>query len=96
MIQNEVVIQNSDGLHARPATLFVKLAAKYEADVTLSKNGREVNGKSIMGVMMLAAAKGNKLLLKTEGPDEQEAMKALEELINNKFNQEDDQNEKKS
>jgi len=88
MISKKVKIQNTEGLHARPATQFVKIASKYKSDVFVSKNGREVNGKSIMGVMMLAAAKDSELILRVDGIDEQEAMTALIELINKKFYEE--------
>jgi len=73
------------GLHARPAAQFVKIATKYKSDVYISKNNREVNGKSIMGVMMLAAEMGSELVLKINGDDQDQAMIALIELINNKF-----------
>ncbi len=88
MITQKVVVKNKDGLHARPATLFVKVASKYQSEVTLSKNGREVNGKSIMGVMMLAAAKGSELILKVDGPDEEQALQSLVELFEKKFDEE--------
>lgn len=73
------------GLHARPAAQFVKIASKYKSDVYISKKNREVNGKSIMGVMMLAAEMGSELVLKINGDDQDQAMIALIELINNKF-----------
>lgn len=76
------------GIHARPAAQIVKIAAKYKSDVYISKNGREINGKSIMGVMMLAAEIGSDLLLKVDGEDQEQAMAALVELINNKFDEE--------
>lgn len=76
------------GVHARPAAQFVKIASKYKSDVYISKNGREINGKSIMGVMMLAAEIGSELLLKIHGEDQEQAMAALVELINNKFYEE--------
>jgi len=76
------------GLHARPAAQFVKIASKFKSDVYLSKNDREVNGKSIMGVMMLAAEMGSELTIKINGRDQEQAMKALVNLINNKFNEE--------
>ncbi|HDP97641.1 MAG TPA: HPr family phosphocarrier protein [bacterium] len=95
MIRKKVIIKNTEGLHARPATQFVKIASKYQSDVFLSKNGREVNGKSIMGVMMLAAAKDTELILIVNGDDEQEAVYELIELINNKFNEEKIDNGKK-
>ena len=85
MIEKKVKVLNSMGLHARPAAQFVKIAAKYKSDVYISRNDREVNGKSIMGVMTLAAEKGSELTLKIDGRDELQAMKALVNLISNKF-----------
>jgi phosphocarrier protein len=76
------------GVHARPAAQIVKIASKYKSDVYISKNGREINGKSIMGVMMLAAEMGSELLFKIQGEDEEQAMAALVELVNNKFYEE--------
>jgi len=87
MVQTEVVIQNKLGLHARPAALFVQTASKFKSDVYLGRNEHEVNGKSIMGVMMLAAEMGSKLKITVKGEDEQEAMSALLELVKNKFNE---------
>jgi phosphocarrier protein len=72
-------------LHARPAAEIVKLAAKYASDITVVREDLEVNGKSIMGVMMLAAECGSTLQLKAEGPDAAEALDALERLIESKF-----------
>ncbi|HZI41202.1 MAG TPA: HPr family phosphocarrier protein, partial [Gemmatimonadaceae bacterium] len=72
-------------LHARPAAEIVKLAAKYASDITVVRDELEVNGKSIMGVMMLAAECGSTLQLKAEGPDAKEALDALEKLIEGKF-----------
>ena len=88
MIQKIVQIKNKLGLHARPALLFVNTAAKFKADVYLGRDDHEVNGKSIMGVMMLAAEMGSKLTVTVKGQDEKEAIKALIELIENKFNEE--------
>ncbi len=76
------------GLHARPAAQFVKIASKFKSDVYLSKNNREVNGKSIMGVMMLAAEMGTELTIMVDGGDQDRAMEALVELVNNKFHEE--------
>ena len=76
------------GLHARPAAQFVKVASKFKSDVYLSKNNREVNGKSIMGVMMLAAEMGSELTITVDGQDQEHAIEALVELVNNKFNEE--------
>jgi len=76
------------GLHARPAAQFVKIASKYKSDVYISKNDREVNGKSIMGVMTLAAEMGSELTIKIDGQDQEKAMEALVNLVQNKFNEE--------
>jgi phosphocarrier protein len=85
MRQQEVEIVNKLGLHARASAKLTQLAAKYECDVSLARNGRKVNAKSIMGVMMLAAGKGSRVTLETEGPDESEAMDALIALIGDCF-----------
>lgn len=85
MLQREITISNQLGLHARAAAKLVGVANGYGADVILEKNGQRVNGKSIMGVMMLAASQGTVLQLKVDGEGEEEAMHALVELINNKF-----------
>jgi phosphocarrier protein HPr len=81
MQQREVEIVNKLGLHARAAAKLTQLAAKYQCDVALSRNNRKVNAKSIMGVMMLAAGKGAKVTLETDGPDESEAIDALAALV---------------
>ncbi len=88
MVQKVVQVKNKLGLHARPALLFVNIATKFEADVYLGRENHEVNGKSIMGVMMLAAEMGSKLTITVKGQDEKEAIKALIDLIDNKFNEE--------
>jgi phosphocarrier protein len=85
MPERTVQIVNKAGLHARPAAEIVKLAAKYASDITVVREDLEVNGKSIMGVMMLAAECGSTLQLKAEGPDAAEALDALERLIESKF-----------
>ena len=85
MQQREVEIVNKLGLHARASAKLTQLAAKYQCDVQMSRNGRKVNAKSIMGVMMLAAAKGSKVAIETSGADEDEAMQALTQLIADKF-----------
>jgi phosphocarrier protein len=85
MPERKVQIVNKAGLHARPAAEIVKLAAKYASDITVIREDLEVNGKSIMGVMMLAAECGSTLQLKAEGPDASEALDALEKLIESKF-----------
>ena len=78
IIEKEIVIKNESGLHARPAALFIQIANKYNSDVMIEKGKKEVNGKSIMGILMLAADKGSKVKLKVSGEDAQEAMKELE------------------
>jgi phosphocarrier protein len=88
MLRNNFLIINKLGLHARASALFVKTASRFSADVKLSKEGVEVNGKSIMGIMMLAASKGTTVTLAIEGADESEAMQAIGELITNGFGEE--------
>jgi len=84
----EVEIKNRAGLHARPSALFVQTANKFESDIMVESNGEEVNGKSIMGLMLLAAEKGRVLKLKANGKDELEALEALKELVEiSKFNE---------
>jgi phosphocarrier protein HPr len=85
MQQLEVEIANKLGLHARASAKLTQLAGKYQSEVWMSRNGRRVNAKSIMGVMMLAAARGTTVTIETSGPDEEEAMAALLELIKDKF-----------
>ncbi len=85
MLQNEVEIINKLGLHARASAKFTQTAGKFPCEVWIARNGRRVNGKSIMGVMMLAAGKGSKVSLETNGNDEQACMDALLALINDKF-----------
>lgn len=87
MMQTQIKIINKLGLHARAAAKFVTLATQYKSDVFLKHLEKEVNGKSIMGVMMLAASKGTELTLTADGIDEQEATNALVELINNRFDE---------
>ena len=81
MLQREVEIVNKLGLHARASAKLTQLAGQFASEVWLTRNGKRVNAKSIMGVMMLAAAKGSKVGIETDGPDEQEAMEALTGLI---------------
>ncbi|MBE6450260.1 MAG: HPr family phosphocarrier protein [Alphaproteobacteria bacterium] len=82
-------IQNKKGLHARAASCFVKLAEQFDAEVFVEKDGQRVCGTSIMGLMMLAAAKGCDVKLIVSGQEAQQAMTALAELIDNKFNEEE-------
>ena len=85
MLQREVEIVNKLGLHARASAKLTQVAGKFEAEIWLSRNGRRVNAKSIMGVMMLAAAKGSTITIETDGADEAEAMQALERLVATRF-----------
>jgi phosphocarrier protein len=85
MAERSVQILNKNGLHARPAAEIVKIAVKFQSEVTLVRDGMEVNGKSIMGVMMLAAECGATLVLRAEGSDAEEAIDALAALILTKF-----------
>jgi len=88
MQQRDVEIVNKLGLHARPSARLTQLASSFKSRVFMSRNGRRVNAKSIMGVMMLAAAKGCTVTLETEGDDELEAMEALAALISSGFGEE--------
>ena len=88
MVTKEFIIQNRLGIHARPAAMFVKTANQFQSNIRVQKDGLDVNGKSIMGIMMLAAAKGNVISVQAEGDDAQTALEALEELIQNKFGEE--------
>lgn len=81
----EATIKNALGLHLRAAAVFIKLASTYKCEITVEKDGEQVNGKSIMGVMSLAAAQGTKLIIDAEGSDAKEALNKLKELIDNKF-----------
>ena len=85
MIKANVTISNKLGLHARASAKLTKLAGGFRCDVHMSRNGRRVNAKSIMGVMMLAAGLGSDIEIETDGPDEQSAMDALVAMINDKF-----------
>ena len=85
MQQHDIEIINKLGLHARAAAKVTQLANRYKSDISLARDGKRVNAKSIMGVMMLAAARGVQIGIEIEGPDEGEAMQALVELINNRF-----------
>jgi len=85
MIERSVRIVNKNGLHARPAAELVKTAAKFKSEITIVRDDLEVNGKSIMGVMMLAAELGASLTIRANGPDAQQAVDAIAELIAQKF-----------
>ncbi|MBI4429576.1 MAG: HPr family phosphocarrier protein [Ignavibacteriales bacterium] len=88
MVEQEVTIKNKMGLHTRPAASIVKLAAKYKADFFIEKDGLEINGKSIIGVMTLAAEQGSTMLLRFTGDDEEEASKAMVDLFDRGFDEE--------
>ena len=85
MSETELVIRNQLGLHARACALFVKTAARFQSNILVSRDDLEVNGKSIMGVMMLAAEEGSTIKVKADGPDESAALRAIAELVNGKF-----------
>lgn len=87
MIKHPITIINKLGLHARAAAKLVGLAAQFECSIKLIKGNSEVNAKSILGVMMLAAAKGTELELVADGPDEKEAVQAIEDLVNRYFDE---------
>jgi phosphocarrier protein HPr len=85
MVQREVEIVNRAGMHARPAAEFVKIAGRFSADIRVEKDGLEVNGKSIMGVLMLAAERGSRLRLSAKGKDAEDALDALADLVKRGF-----------
>lgn len=87
VLKREIVIINKLGLHARAAAKFVTLAAGFDAEIRLSRGNREVNGKSIMGVMMLAAGCGAQVVLEASGPDAEKALQHLEDLILRRFDE---------
>ena len=89
MLQQEVEIVNRLGLHARASARLTQVAGQFKSDVWVTRNGRRVNAKSIMGVMMLAAAKGSRIVIETDGPDEAAAMRAVENLIADRFGEEE-------
>jgi len=86
-LEKEITIINRLGLHARPAAMFVRIASRYRSEVWVEKEGEQINGKSIMGLMMLAAGQGSKLTIRCEGADADKVMEELEELIRKKFNE---------
>lgn len=88
-ISRNIEIVNKLGLHARAAAQLVQLASSFSSHIEIEKDDRRVNGKSIMGVMMLAAGKGSEITLYADGEDQQESIDRLEELINNRFNEDE-------
>jgi phosphocarrier protein len=89
MLEKEILIINKLGLHARASAKLTQTAARFNSEVWIARNGRRVNGKSIMGVMMLAAAKGTSVTVDTEGDDEEAAMQAIVALIEDKFGEDE-------
>ena len=87
-IQREIKIINSLGLHARPASLFVRLATTFDSEIIVEKDGEEVNGKSLMGLLMLAAASGSVIKISAKGEDCEDALNAIIDLIERKFEEE--------
>jgi phosphocarrier protein HPr len=87
-IEKEITVINRLGLHARPAAMFVRIASRYRSEIWVEKEGEQINGKSIMGLMMLAAGQGSKLRIRCEGADADKAMEELEALIKAGFNEE--------
>jgi len=86
--EKDVTIQNRNGLHARPAAMFVKIASRFQSEVWVEKDGERINGKSIMGLMMLAAGKGSTLHIIAEGTDAEQVVIELETLITTNFGEE--------
>ncbi len=85
MISKEIVVQNEVGLHARPATFFIQKANEFKSLITIARDDRKVNAKSLLGVLSLGITKGTKVILNAEGPDEQEAISELDKLIMSNF-----------
>jgi phosphocarrier protein HPr len=81
IIERKIVIKNASGLHARPAAIFVQIANKYDCDISVKKGNQKINGKSIMGIMMLAAEMGSKIMIVAEGDDAEQAVEELERLL---------------
>jgi phosphocarrier protein HPr len=85
MVEREVEVRNRAGIHARPAAMIVKVANKFASNLYMEKNSMKINGKSIMGIITLGAAYKSRLTIFTEGPDEEEAADAIEQLFLNRF-----------
>lgn len=86
MYEQKVILTNEIGLHARPASIFIRAAVKFPCDITVEKNGRSYNAKSIMSVLSMSASNGDELILRASGDNEQEAVKTLVDVIENKIN----------
>ncbi|EAQ65378.1 PtsH [Marinomonas sp. MED121] len=89
MLEQAITIINKLGLHARAAGKLVETTSRFSCDITIDKDGRNVDGKSIMAMMMLAASKGTEIIIKTNGEDEAAALEAIVNLINNRFDEEE-------
>lgn len=89
MTEKEFIVKNRLGLHARPAALFVQTTTRFKSSVKVRRNGQEVDGKSIMGLMMLAAEEGAQLLIRADGPDESEVLELLSKLFADRFGEKD-------
>jgi len=87
IVEKKLTIKNKQGLHARPAALFVQIANKFVSDIIVQKGKQEVNGKSIMGIMMLAAGKGSRITIKANGDDAKEAVLELERLLSGEIDE---------
>jgi phosphocarrier protein HPr len=87
-VVKQVILTNKLGMHARPAAMFVKIVAKFQSDIFVEKDGEQVNGKSIMGLMMLAAGCGSKLKITAQGEDAEKVVSEIEKLILRKFDEE--------
>lgn len=81
IVEKKLIIRHKQGLHARPAAIFVQIANKFESTISVRKNNQEVNGKSIMGILMLAAEKDSQIHIRAEGDDAKKAVEALEKLL---------------
>ncbi len=88
MIKRDLVVANKVGIHARPAAMFVKIASRFQCDIFLEKDGERINGKSIMGLLMLAAGPGSRLTLEVSGRDAAQAAAEIEDLFRRKFDEE--------
>lgn len=87
MVSEVITITNDTGLHARPASVFVSTAAKFESELKIQKGEKQVNAKSIMGVLSLGITKGTEIIITAQGPDEKEAVGTLMELVRSSFNE---------
>ena len=83
LVKKELIVKNKQGLHARPAAMFVQVANKFDSRITVRRDTEEVNGKSIMGILMLGAEKGSLIIIEADGLDAQEALTELEKIVNN-------------